>query len=32
MAFAIDLPLILIPVGIVYIIEVLSDIIQVTYF
>lgn len=32
MAFAIDLPLILIPVGIVYIIEVLSDIIQVMYF
>ena len=32
MAFAIDLPLILVPVGLVYIIEVLSDIIQVTYF
>ena len=32
MAFAIDLPLILIPVGIVYIIETLSDIIQVVYF
>ena len=32
MAFAIDLPLILIPVGIVYIVETLSDIIQITYF
>lgn len=32
MAFAIDLPLILVPVGIVYIIETLSDIVQVTYF
>ena len=32
MAFAIDLPLILIPVGLVYIVEVLSDIIQVGYF
>ena len=32
MAFAIDLPLILIPVGIVYIIETLSDILQVAYF
>lgn len=32
MAFAIDLPLILVPVGIVYIIETLSDILQVTYF
>ena len=32
MAFAIDLPLILIPVGLVYIVEVVSDIIQVTYF
>jgi phospho-N-acetylmuramoyl-pentapeptide-transferase len=32
MAFAIDLPLILIPVGIIYIIETLSDILQVGYF
>ena len=32
MAFALDLPLILIMVGIIYIIETLSDIIQVTYF
>ena len=32
LAFAIDLPLILIPVGLVYIIETLSDIIQVLYF
>ena len=32
MAFAIDMPLILIPVGIVYIIETLSDILQVGYF
>ena len=32
MAFALDLPLILIPVGIIYIAETLSDIIQVLYF
>lgn len=32
LAFALDMPLILIPVGIIYIIETLSDIIQVTYF
>lgn len=32
MAFALDLPLILILVGIIYIIETPSDIIQVTYF
>jgi phospho-N-acetylmuramoyl-pentapeptide-transferase len=32
MAFALDMPLILILVGIVYIAETLSDIIQVTYF
>lgn len=32
MAFALDIPLILILVGIIYIIETLSDIIQVTYF
>ncbi|MCL2227846.1 MAG: phospho-N-acetylmuramoyl-pentapeptide-transferase [Oscillospiraceae bacterium] len=32
MAFAIDMPLILIPLGIVYFIETLSDIIQVSYF
>ena len=32
MAFALDLPLILILVGIIYIIETLSDILQVTYF
>ena len=32
MAFAIDLPLILIPVGIIYIVETLSDILQVGYF
>ena len=31
-AFALDMPLILILVGIIYIIETLSDIIQVTYF
>ena len=31
-AFALDMPLILIPVGIIYIIETLSDIIQVGYF
>lgn len=32
LAFAMDMPLILIPVGIIYIAETLSDIIQVTYF
>jgi len=32
LAFAVDMPLILVPVGIVYIIETLSDILQVTYF
>ncbi len=32
LAFALDMPLVLIPLGIVYIIETLSDIIQVTYF
>ena len=32
MAFALDMPLILILVGIIYIIEALSDIIQVLYF
>ena len=32
LAFAMDMPLILIPVGIVYIVETLSDIIQVVYF
>lgn len=32
MAFALDVPLVLIPVGIVYIIETMSDIIQVGYF
>ena len=32
LAFAVDLPLILIPVGIVYIIETLSDILQIGYF
>lgn len=32
MAFALDMPLILVLVGFVYIVETLSDIIQVTYF
>lgn len=32
MAFAYDMPLILVTLGIIYIIETLSDIIQVTYF
>ncbi len=32
LAFALDIPLILIPVGFVYIVETLSDIIQVVYF
>ena len=32
LAFALDMPLILVPLGIIYIIETLSDIIQVIYF
>ena len=32
LAFALDIPLLLILVGIIYIAETLSDIIQVTYF
>ncbi len=32
LAFALDMPLVLIPVGIIYIIETLSDILQVFYF
>ena len=32
LAFALDAPLVLIPVGIIYIVETLSDIIQVGYF
>jgi phospho-N-acetylmuramoyl-pentapeptide-transferase len=32
LAFAMDMPLILIPVGIIYIAEAMSDIIQVSYF
>jgi len=32
LAFALDVPLILIPLGIVYIVETLSDIIQIVYF
>ena len=32
MAFAFDMPLVLVLVGIIYIVETLSDIIQVTYF
>jgi len=32
LAFAIDMPLILIPVGVIYIAETLSDILQVGYF
>ena len=32
MAFAMDMPLILVPLGIIYIVEALSDIIQVGYF
>ena len=32
MAFAYDMPLILITLGIIYIVETLSDIIQITYF
>ena len=32
LGFAMDMPLILIPVGIIYIAETLSDIIQVGYF
>jgi len=32
MAFGLNMPLILLPLGIIYIIETLSDIIQVSYF
>ncbi|MDE7262992.1 MAG: phospho-N-acetylmuramoyl-pentapeptide-transferase [Oscillospiraceae bacterium] len=32
MAFAIDMPLILVPVGVIYIVETMSDILQVGYF
>lgn len=32
MAFIMDMPLILIPLGFLYIVETLSDIIQVSYF
>lgn len=32
LAFALDMPLILVPLGIVYIVETLSDIIQIVYF
>ncbi len=32
MAFACDMPLVLIPVGLVYVVETLSDILQVIYF
>ncbi|MGI5971609.1 MAG: phospho-N-acetylmuramoyl-pentapeptide-transferase [Oscillospiraceae bacterium] len=32
LAFALDIPLILVPVGIIYLIETMSDIIQVLYF
>ena len=32
LAFALDMPIILIPVGIVYVVETLSDIIQIFYF
>ena len=32
MAFAMDMPLILLPLGIIYVIETLSDIIQMVYF
>lgn len=31
-AFALDMPLVLIPLGFIYIVETMSDIIQVTYF
>ena len=32
MAFAVNMPVVLVPVGMVYIIETMSDILQVTYF
>lgn len=32
MAFALDIPLIILPLGIVYVIEILSDVIQIFYF
>lgn len=32
MAFAMDIPLIILPLGIIYVVEVLSDVIQVSFF
>jgi phospho-N-acetylmuramoyl-pentapeptide-transferase len=32
LVFALDMPLLLVPLGIVYLVETLSDIIQITYF
>ena len=32
MAFAMDIPLIIVPLGIIYVVEVLSDVIQISYF
>lgn len=32
MAFAMDIPLIIVPLGIIYVVEVLSDVIQIFYF
>jgi phospho-N-acetylmuramoyl-pentapeptide-transferase len=32
MAFAMDIPLIIVPLGIIYVIEILSDVIQILYF
>lgn len=32
MAFAMDMPLIIVPLGIVYVLEILSDVIQIFYF
>lgn len=32
MAFALDMPLVIVPIGVIYIVEVLSDIIQIVYF
>lgn len=32
MAFSLDIPLIIVPLGIIYVIEILSDVIQISYF
>jgi phospho-N-acetylmuramoyl-pentapeptide-transferase len=32
MAFSLDIPLIIVPLGIIYVVEILSDVIQISYF